>query len=110
MKKVLLVLALVIFPVSGVLAQSDAITKIEANLMFAKNQIQRSIDDPKNSVPDDIMKLLYQPDVWKAELAEIIKVPVSQFPADWLSSIQDKVDELKGLLEKGAKELDTAAV
>lgn len=72
--------------------------------MFAKNQIQRSIDDPKNSVPDDIMKLLYQPDVWKAELAEIIKVPVSQFPADWLSSIQDKVDELKGLLEKGAKE------
>ena len=27
------------------------------NLMFAKNQIQRSIDDPKNSVPDDIQKL-----------------------------------------------------
>lgn len=89
---------------SSLFAQADAKTKIDANLMFAKNQIQRSIDDPKNSVPDDIMKLLYQPEVWKAELAVIIKEPVSAFPTNWLAPIQPKIDELKGLLENGWKD------
>lgn len=103
MKKIFLFLILALVT-SNVFAQADAKTKIDANLMFAKNQIQRSIDDPKNSVPDDIQKLLFQPDVWKAELAVIIKEPLSAFPKDWLAPIQDKIDELKSLLEKGAKE------
>lgn len=103
MKKLILLMLISIFGVT-VFAQSDAKTKIDANLMFAKNQIQRSIDDPKNSVPDDVMKLLYQPEVWKAELAVIIKEPVSAFPANWLAPIQDKINELKGLLENGWKD------
>lgn len=103
MKKLVLLMIISAFSAT-VFAQSDAKTKIDANLMFAKNQIQRSIDDPKNSVPDDVMKLLYQPEVWKAELAVIIKEPVSAFPANWLAPIQDKINELKGLLENGWKD------
>lgn len=104
MNKIVLLLSIVMILTHSIFAQADAKTKIDANLMFAKNQIQRSIDDPKNSVPDDVMKLLYQPDVWKAELAVIIKEPVSAFPANWFAPIQDKINELKGLLENGWKE------
>lgn len=103
MKNLILLMILTIFSTVA-FSQSDAKDKIDVNLMFAKNQIQRSIDNPNNSVPDDVMKLLYQPDVWKAELAVIIKEPVSAFPSNWLAPIQDKIDELKGLLEKGWKE------
>lgn len=104
MKQIILLMFIATFSATAIFGQADAKTKIDANLMFAKNQIQRSIDNPNNSVPDDVMKLLYQPEVWKAELAVIIKEPVSAFPSNWLAPIQDKIDELKGLLEKGWKE------
>ena len=104
MKNIVLLIPILMILATNLLAQADAKTKIDANLMFTKNQIQRSIDDPKNSVPDDIMKLLYQPEVWKAELAVIIKEPVSAFPANWLAPIQSKINELKGLLENDWKE------
>ncbi len=68
MKKILFWVAAIVLSVSGAFAQADIQTKIDTNLMFTKNQIQRAIDDPKNSRSDDIQKLLFEPEVWKAEL------------------------------------------
>ena len=51
---------------------------------------------------DDVQKPLFQPDVWKAELAKIIGATPAQFPANWSASIQDKLTELKSLIETGA--------
>ena len=98
-RNLFLILAIFLF-VSGAVAQTDIKTKIDANLMFAKNQIQRAIDEPKNNTSDDIQKLLFELEVWKVELAKVINATPAQFPANWASPVQDKIDELKEMKKK----------
>lgn len=87
----------------GAFAQSDVKTRIDANMMFVRREIQRAIDDPKTSTSDDVQKLLFEPEVWKAELAKIINASPSEFPANWRSAVQDKLDELQGLIDASGK-------
>ena len=103
MKKLMILTVFVILSVSGVFAQADLQTKIDANLMFVRKDIQRAIDDPKTSTSDDVQKLLFEPEVWKAELAKVINATPAQFPTNWRASVEDKLDELKGLIDAGGK-------
>jgi len=103
MKRNLILIMTIFLLVSGVFAQADVKTKIDANLMFVRKDIQRAIDEPKNSTSDDVQKLLFEPEVWKTELAKIINASPSEFPSNWRDSVQDKLDELKGLIDSGGK-------
>lgn len=101
MKQILFMILTGLLSIS-VYAQADVKTKIDANLMFVGKDIQRAIDDPKNSTSDDVQKLLFEPEVWKAELAKIINATPDQFPADWRSTVQSRLDQLSKLINDGA--------
>jgi hypothetical protein len=78
-------------------------SKIDANVMFARNQIQRAIDEQRNSTSDDIQKLLFEPEKWKAELLKLVGAPATaKFPSSSWAQIQEKANELKSLIEQGA--------
>lgn len=101
MRKYLILLLLLMLGVN-VRAQADLKTKLDANLLFTRNQLQRSIDEPRNSTPDDIQRLLFEPEQWKADLARVMKESPNDFPADWRAPVQEKIDELRQLIEAGA--------
>lgn len=103
MKNLIIASLLIVFGMTAAHAQADVKTKIDANLMFVRKDIQRAIDDPKTSTSDDVQKLLFEPEVWKAELAKIINASPSEFPANWRDSVQDKLDELKSLIDSSGK-------
>ncbi|MBS1793426.1 MAG: hypothetical protein JSS81_06205 [Acidobacteria bacterium] len=103
MKKLLVMMFSMLLFAPAAFAQADIKTKIDANLMFVRKDIQRAIDDPKTSTSDDVQKLLFEPEIWKAELAKIINAKPSDFPANWRASVEDKLDELKGLIDSGGK-------
>lgn len=82
---------------------SDFASVIDANVGFARNQIQRAIDHEQNSASDDIQKLLFEPEAWKAEMLKFVKAPpTAKFPASAWAEIQEKANELRALIEEGA--------
>jgi hypothetical protein len=72
------------------------------NLNSARLQIQRAIDDPKNHTNDGVQELLFETEKAKADLMTSLKAPGKPFPAASFAPIQEKLDELKALIESGA--------
>jgi hypothetical protein len=103
MKTLLLGFLAIIFTISGVFAQSDAQNIIEVNMGFTRNEIQRALDNSQNSTSDDIQLLLFEPEVWKANLAKTLKVSVSDFPADWQAPVREQLEKLRGLINEAGK-------
>lgn len=102
MKLIFLLMTILAFSTS-VFSQSDAKNIIEVNMGFTRNEINRALDNPKNITSDDIQLLLFEPDVWKADFAKSLKLSPSDFPADWLSPVREKLEELRRLIDEAGK-------
>lgn len=102
MKTILFIALLLLFAIPA-FGQSDAKTKIEANMLFVRTDIRRALDDTNNSTSDDIQKLLFEPEVWKASFAQSIKVTPADFPANWQNPVKDILEELRGLINDQGK-------
>lgn len=75
---------------------------LDINLNSTRLQIQRAIDDPKNHAGDGVQALLFETEKSKADLMTMLKAPGKPFPAAAFAPIQEKLDELKALIESGA--------
>lgn len=102
MKWTLFLITVLVFSMS-VFGQSNAQDIIEVNMGFTRNEIKRALDSSNNSVSDDIQLLLFEPDVWKANLAKTLKVSVSDFPADWQAPVREELEKLRGLVDTAGK-------
>jgi hypothetical protein len=75
---------------------------LDINLNSARLQIQRAIDDPRNHTGDGVQELLFETEKAKANLMTSLKAPGKPFPAASFAPLQEKLDELKALIESGA--------
>lgn len=75
---------------------------LDINLNSARLQIQQAISDPKNHTNDGVQELLFETEKAKADLMTSLKAPGKPFPAASFAPIQEKLDELKSLIESGA--------
>ncbi len=102
MKKLLLITIVTLTSISAVNAQEKC-DALDANMMFANNALQSSLNSPFHVITDDMQKLLFTPDVWKAEMAKFLNCPVSKFPADWMSPVSENVSKLKAIADADGK-------
>ncbi len=102
MKSALFLATILLFSAS-IFAQSEAQDIIEVNMGFTRNEIKRALDNSNNITSDDIQLLLFEPDVWKANLAKTLKVSVSDFPADWQAPVREELEKLRGLINEAGK-------
>lgn len=98
MKKLLLATILTLTSISAVSAQEKC-DALDANMTFANNALQSSLNSPFHVITDDMQKLLFTPDVWKAEMAKFLNCPVSKFPANWMDPVRENVAELKKIAD-----------
>jgi len=101
MTKTLLILAAVLLASAATNAQSC--NALDANMGFANNAIKSSLNNTWHVVSDDIQKLLFTPDVWKAELAKVMNCSPASFPSNWMDRIKDNYNELKAAVENEGK-------
>ncbi len=102
MKNVTLVLAITLSFAVAAIAQEKC-DALDANMMFANNALQSSLNSPFHVITDDMQKLLFQPDVWKAEMGKFLNCPVSKFPANWMDPVRENVTELKKIADADGK-------
>lgn len=104
MKKLffILTLSLVLASLAHAQEKCDA---LDANMMFANNALQSSLNSPFHVISDDMQKLIFTPDVWKAELAKYLNCPVTKFPANWMDNVRDNVAALKTIADTNGKSL-----
>lgn len=76
---------------------------LDANMGFANNALASSLANTWHTVSDDMQKLLFTPDVWKAELAKVMNCSPSAFPSNWLDRVRTNYDELKSAVENEGK-------
>jgi hypothetical protein len=104
MKKVLLIAIATLTSIFAINAQEKC-DALDANMMFANNALQSSLNSPFHVITDDMQKLLFTPDVWKAEMAKFLNCPVSSFPANWDESVRENVARLKQIADTNGKTL-----
>ena len=104
MKKVLLIAIATLTSISAINAQEKC-DALDANMMFANNALQSSLNSPFHVITDDMQKLLFTPDVWKAEMAKFLNCPVSSFPTNWDESVRENVARLKQIADTNGKTL-----
>lgn len=104
MKKTLWFLFLTAVLAVPTLAQEKC-DALGANMMFSNNALQSSLNSPFHIITDDMQKLLFTPDVWKAEMGKFLNCPVSKFPADWMEPVSENVAKLKQIADTNAKSL-----
>lgn len=102
MKTIVLIALVAMWSVVSAPAQEKCYM-IDANMGFANNAISSSLANGSNVVSDDIQKLLFTPDAWKAALAKEINCPVDKFPSNWMDRIRGNYDELKRVVENDGK-------
>ena len=104
MKRILLILSISILAAAIANAQEKCYM-IDANMGFANNALQSSLNNTWNVISDDMQKLLFSPEVWKAEMAKTINCPVASFPANWMDRVKENADKLKAIAETNGKSL-----
>jgi hypothetical protein len=102
MKRILLITMLVIAASVCATAQGSC-NALDANMGFANNALASSLANTWHVVNDDMQKLLFTPDVWKAELAKVMNCSVSSFPTNWMDRIRSNYDELKRIVDNEGK-------
>ena len=100
MKNLFLITTILLTMVNSAFGQDEKCYALDANMGFANNALSSSLANGSNVVSDDMQKLLFTPDVWKAEMGKVINCPVSKFPANWMDRIRDNYNELKSIVEK----------
>ena len=104
MKQILLIITL--FVASAVIANGqEKCYMIDANMGFANNALQSSLNNTWNVISDDMQKLLFSPEVWKAEMAKLINCPVASFPANWMDRVKENADKLRAIADTNGKTL-----
>jgi len=102
MKRHLLTILLVLgFSVIG--KAQGACNALDVNMGYANNALASSLANTWHIVSDDMQKLLFTPDIWKAELAKVMNCSPSSFPPNWMDRVRTNYDELKAAVESEAK-------
>lgn len=78
---------------------------LDVNMGFANNELKSSLADTSHIISDDMQKLLFTPDVWKAELAAILKCSPSSFPSNWMDRVRENYEQLKTIADTNGKTL-----
>lgn len=102
MKRILSI-AIVVFSLSGIASAQEKCDALDANMMFANNALQSSLNSPFHVITDDMQKLLFTPDVWKAEMGKFLNCPVSKFPANWMDPVRENLTKLKAIADSDGK-------
>ncbi|MBX7055984.1 MAG: hypothetical protein K1X36_13605 [Pyrinomonadaceae bacterium] len=76
---------------------------LDANMGFANNALQSSLNNTWHIVTDDMQKLMFTPDVWKAELAKVMNCSPSAFPSNWMDRVRTNLEELRRLVDNEGK-------
>lgn len=100
MKNLILITLVSLVIVGSAIAQEEKCYALDANMGFANNALSSSLANGSNVVSDDMQKLLFTPDAWKAEMGKTLNCPVSKFPANWMDRIRDNYTLLKAAIEK----------
>jgi len=95
----------VLFSLTAIANAQGACNALDANMGFANNALASSLANTWHIVNDDMQKLLFTPDVWKAELAKVMNCSPSSFPANWLDRVRENYDKLKAIAETNGKTL-----
>lgn len=104
MKRIIFIIVLV----TNLVVLSNAQEKcymIDANMGFANNELQSSLNNTWKIISDDMQKLIFTPEVWKAEMAKTINCPVAKFPSNWMERVKENVDQLKTIADINGKSL-----
>ncbi len=102
MKNILLAVTITIAAASFARAQGSC-NALDVNMGFANNALASSLANSSHIISDDMQKLLFTPDVWKAELAKVMNCSPSAFPSNWMDRIRDNYNELKAIADNDGK-------
>ncbi len=102
MKKLILLITITLTTLGFANAQG-ACNALDVNMGFANNELKSSLADPFHIISDDMQKLLFAPEVWKAELAAILKCSPSSFPSNWMDRVRVNYDQLKTIADNDGK-------
>lgn len=102
MKKLVLLITILTATVAITNAQGSC-NALDVNLGFANNSLSSSLANSFHIISDDMQKLLFTPDVWKAELAKVMNCTPSSFPSNWMDRIRDNYDQLKAIADNDGR-------
>lgn len=104
MKRFLLTITILI-SLASIANTQGTCNALDVNMGFANNELKSSLADTAHIISDDMQKLLFAPEAWKAELAVILKCSPSSFPANWMDRVRDNYDKLKAIADTNGKTL-----
>ncbi|CAN5413648.1 hypothetical protein BH10ACI2_BH10ACI2_00710 [soil metagenome] len=102
MKRLLLAVSLCVLTSALAHAQGSC-NALDANMGFANNALASSLANTWHIVNDDMQKLLFSSDIWKAELAKVMNCSPSSFPANWMDRVKDNYTQLKTAVDNEGK-------
>lgn len=102
MKRTLLAITF-LFSLSAFINAQGSCNALDANMGFANKALASSLANTWHIVNDDMQKLLFTPDVWKAELAKVMNCSPSSFPANWMDRVRTNYDQLNSAVDNEGK-------
>lgn len=102
MKRLVLLITIITATV-GIAGAQGTCNALDANMGFANNALKSSLANSFHIISDDMQKLLFTPDVWKAELAKVMNCSPSSFPSNWMDRVHDNYDQLKAIADNDGK-------
>lgn len=86
--------------------KAQSCNALDANMGFANNALASSLANTWHIVSDDMQKLLFTPDIWKAELAKVMNCSPANFPANWMDRVRENYNQLKTAVDNEGKTRD----
>lgn len=102
MKRLLLITAISL-NISILAHAQGACNALDVNMGFANNALISSLNNTWHIVTNDMQKLMFEPDVWKAELAKVMNCSPSSFPSNWKDRVQENLENLRSYVESEGK-------
>ncbi|HMT09090.1 MAG TPA: hypothetical protein PKA82_13880 [Pyrinomonadaceae bacterium] len=102
MKRLIAILGLSLALVSVGSAQNKC-SALDANLGFTNNALRDALANSFHVISDDLQKLLFSTDAWKADMAAFLKCSPSDFPSNWMDRISERYNELKAVADNDGK-------